>query len=114
MTLEEYIAWTDTTWQASEEDEVHAALGLAGETGEVVDLIKKARFTPGRLGPDEFNFKLDEELGDVLYYWARLCAIHGVDPAEVIRGNIAKLERRWGAKEAAIAPIPARAGAGRS
>lgn len=99
-----YLFWTRKTWQEPDEaqvvecaDDIHAALGLAGEAGEVVDLIKKMVFTPGRTGsPEEFRDKLQKELGDVLYYWTRLCDQFGFSPAEIISENVCKLEERYG------------------
>lgn len=68
-----------------------AALGLAGETGEVVDLIKKV---VGH-GHELDQRKLIEELGDVLWYCAALCTLLGVPLEEVAFANIAKLKRRY-------------------
>jgi len=61
------------TWQSwqdpLEEQLLHAAMGLAGESGEFLDKIKKLCFKPGYSCPHE---DLVEELGDVLYYLAIL------------------------------------------
>ena len=98
MTLEEYMVAGRETWQFSELDGIHCALGLAGEVGEVVELIKKAEFTPSRLVDKGIHFTdaLHEELGDVLYYWVRLCDIMGFDPESIMQRNAAKLAARWG------------------
>jgi NTP pyrophosphatase (non-canonical NTP hydrolase) len=67
------------------------ALGLAGEAGEVADLVKKAVFhghpieLPG----------LAEELGDVLWYVAALCSKFDLDLSEIMRANIEKLRLRY-------------------
>ena len=45
-------------------DLLHPALALAGETGELLDLLKKHLFKPGV----SWNDKLDAELGDWSYY----------------------------------------------
>lgn len=47
----------------------HALLGLAGETGEVCDMLKKHFFKPDRAVNRE---KVMDELSDVLYYVAVL------------------------------------------
>ena len=51
----------------------NGVLGLIGETGEIVDLLKKHRYqsTPDTPQPNE---RYCEELGDVLWYMAELCA----------------------------------------
>ena len=67
------------------------ALGLAGETGEVIDCLKKHLFHGHKLDPA----KITDELGDVLWYIAGLCSILGVDMEDVAAGNIAKLKERY-------------------
>lgn len=71
---------------------VHCALGLAGEAGEVADLVKKSHYVDGRL--DEV--KLVEELGDVLWYLTSLVDQIGWTITGVAFANIVKLERRHG------------------
>ncbi len=51
---------------------LNGCMGLIGESGEVLDLIKKWKFQSGNNA--EFpNKKLIEELGDVLWYCAEVC-----------------------------------------
>jgi NTP pyrophosphatase (non-canonical NTP hydrolase) len=76
---------------------VYPALGLAGETGEAVDIIKKTiRYgdDPRNLGKREEAMKL--ELGDVLWYWCNLCIDLGFDHEEILRMNYDKLRARYG------------------
>lgn len=61
-------------------------LGLAGETGEVMELLKK-RIRDGKFDKQA----LIKELGDVAYYWARICKHFEVYPSEVLETNITKL-----------------------
>ncbi len=78
----------------------YLALGLAGETGEVVDCIKKV----ARVGipvTDHEKQYIDgrkshaaEELGDVLYYWMRLVDALGFKPEMIMQATIDKLEKR--------------------
>lgn len=78
---------------------VYPALGLAGETGEAVDIIKKTiRYgnDPTDLGKREEAMKL--ELGDVQWYWCNLCIDLGFDPEEILQMNYDKLRDRYGAK----------------
>jgi NTP pyrophosphatase (non-canonical NTP hydrolase) len=67
------------------------ALGLAGESGECCDLIKKHI---GH-GHDQDKDKLVKELGDVLWYVAGLAHLLGVSLSEVAQVNIDKLAKRY-------------------
>lgn len=83
---------------------LHATLGLAGEVGEVVDLIKKD-VAYGKAIPME---KFVEELGDVLHYLCRLCDFAGINLNVLMKANVEKLEKRYQggySNEAAIAQV---------
>ncbi len=67
------------------------AVGLAGESGEVAELIKKGVFH----GHGVDHEKLKKELGDVLWYVAGLCRIYSISMEEVMRANIKKLKIRY-------------------
>lgn len=67
------------------------ALGLAGETGEVIERVKKQIYH--NHAPDPTG--LAGELGDVLWYLAGLCSAYGLTLSEVAAANIAKLQRRY-------------------
>ncbi len=67
------------------------ALGLAGESGEAVDLIKKHLFHGHPLD----RVKLVKEIGDTLWYLASIASDLGVDLSEVAAQNLAKLETRY-------------------
>ena len=67
------------------------ALGLAGESGEVADLIKKHIAHGHDLDLD----KLKKELGDVLWYIAGIAHLHGMTLSEVAIANIDKLLKRY-------------------
>ena len=67
------------------------AIGLAGETGEVVDNIKKAIFH--RHGLNQTQLK--KELGDVCWYLAGLCTKLGFSLEDVMQQNIDKLIERY-------------------
>ncbi len=68
-----------------------SALGLAGEAGECVDIIKKHL---GHNRPLDRE-KLILELGDVFWYMNALCAHIGVSFEEVFAANIIKIEKRY-------------------
>ena len=66
-------------------------LGLAGESGEVADAVKKHLYQGHTLDlPD-----MKEELGDVLWYVALACKCGGFSMSDLMRGNIEKLQRRY-------------------
>lgn len=68
-------------------------LGLAGESGEVADMLKKHyAHGPGHEIQPE---KLKKELGDVLWYVATVAKSFGFSLSEVADGNIAKLRARY-------------------
>lgn len=78
---------------------VYMALGLAGEGGEFVDLVKKiARDHGYTLDLDMVStpllHELRDELGDVLWYLTQLAHLLGLDLEELMYINKAKLEAR--------------------
>lgn len=68
-----------------------AALGLAGETGEIVDAVKKYLFQGHGLVEDA----LEDELGDVLWYFMLLSSTLGFSLEQIMRRNVAKLQKRY-------------------
>jgi NTP pyrophosphatase (non-canonical NTP hydrolase) len=70
---------------------IHAAQGMATETGEFTDVLKKWIFYGKPV--DEIN--LEEELGDLMWYVAEACNALGVDLNEVMYKNIEKLRTRY-------------------
>ena len=72
------------------------ALGLAGETGEVLEKIKKMiRDKNGVFSPiPEDIAELKKELGDVLWYLSALAFYNGIDLDDVARANLEKLRSR--------------------
>ena len=67
------------------------SLGLGGEAGEVLDIIKKH---VGH-GHDLDKEKLKRELGDVLWYVAEIASTCGFNFDEIARINIDKLKARY-------------------
>lgn len=67
MTLSEYNEWAKTKRRKGtpDADWRNAALGFAGEFGEICDLIKKHEFHGHELDKE----KLKLELGDLLFYF---------------------------------------------
>lgn len=94
----EYHRFTDTVavypgaGEGGPSELSYLSLGLAGETGETVDVIKKA-IRRGYLVQED-QAKLEGELGDLLFYWTRLCYAAGLNPANVLQENVGKLSER--------------------
>ena len=70
---------------------INACMGLPGEVGESVDMIKKWIFHGHDLDED----KLAKELGDILWYVALMCHSLGWDMEEIMQMNIDKLKARY-------------------
>lgn len=68
-----------------------SALGIAGEAGEVADLVKK---WVGH-GHERKLDLLKKELGDVLWYVADIASIHGMKLSDIALLNIEKLRERY-------------------
>lgn len=80
---------------------IHGAMGMATESAEIVDQLKKHVFYGKAL--DKVN--LVEELGDLLFYVAITCDALGVSFEEVMQKNSAKLRARYGEKFSSDAAI---------
>lgn len=71
--------------------ELHGGMGLATESGEFLDNLKKYLFYAKEF--DRVNAK--EEISDILWYVAILCDALNVDIQKVMSMNIAKLRARY-------------------
>ena len=69
----------------------HAALGIAGEAGELVDAIKKHVIYGKAL--DLANVR--EEIGDLRFYLEALCNVLDLNDQTIIQENINKLAKRY-------------------
>lgn len=70
---------------------LNAALGLAGEAGEVADFFKKYYYHTAK------PFKREafvSEMGDVIFYWLKLADLCGVPHTEILEYNRKKLDGR--------------------
>ncbi len=67
------------------------ALGLAGEAGEVIEIVKKCVFH----GKPIDRENLLKELGDVRWYFEHLLITNGFTMEEVEAANVAKLRARF-------------------
>lgn len=66
-------------------------MGLSGECGEVIDLLKKHIWQGKELDIND----LIEEVGDVLWYIANLCNVNNITMEECMLANVNKLRKRY-------------------
>jgi len=102
MDINEYAAWAAQIARIpaggtmDRERLSYLALGLAGEAGEIADLVKKVlRDGEGAWSPE----RVAGELGDVIYYWSALCAAVGCTPGDVLAASRTKIEARIATRE---------------
>ena len=76
----------------------YPTLGLAGEAGEVANIVKKIQRDHNGVLTDETRAKLKDELGDVLWYISACADELGLTLAEIADFNIQKLAKRHSAK----------------
>jgi NTP pyrophosphatase (non-canonical NTP hydrolase) len=69
----------------------HAAAGVCGEAGELIDCIKKELVY--RKPPDVVN--IIEELGDLRFYIRAVQQVYGISDQQVLQGNADKLSKRY-------------------
>ena len=73
---------------------IYPAMGLAGETGEVLEKCKKIiRDDEGILSTKKIE-DIEKEIGDVLWYVAQLCSEFNLDMGKCAEKNIDKLYSR--------------------
>ena len=94
MTINEYqqLAMTTLNPELSEKDVIiNGVMGLCGESGEAIDLVKKWLAQGHELDKD----KLIKELGDIAWYLAEVAYILDVPLENVLTRNIEKLKARY-------------------
>jgi NTP pyrophosphatase (non-canonical NTP hydrolase) len=96
VTFEEYEVFTHEVaiYPYAGSNLVYPALGLAGEAGEVADHIKKYMRDDDWVLSDARREKVLYELGDVLYYLARMAIEADLTLEQVAQSNIDKLRQR--------------------
>lgn len=73
---------------------IYPLLGLAGETGEVVEKFKKMMRNNDGVMTDEIKDSIKKELGDVLWYMAQIATELKLEFDDVATTNIEKLRSR--------------------
>lgn len=94
MTNDEYeqFVLSKMSIRSLEDPLLNAALGLAGESGEIVDMVKKYMFYDHHYLAEE---RIMEELGDILFYVTMMMYAINVDFKRVIDMNVDKLNGRY-------------------
>lgn len=98
MNFEEYQAAASRTalYPRRLENLEYPTLGLAGEAGEVANVVKKIQRDHGGILTDEVKAKLKDELGDVLWYISACADELDFTLNEIAEYNVAKLASRHG------------------
>lgn len=94
MTINEYqrLAMTTLNPHLDKKDVlINGVMGLCGEAGEAIDIVKKHLAQGHELDRE----KLIGELGDIAWYLAETATVLDVDLEEVLTRNIEKLKRRY-------------------
>lgn len=96
MNLNEYqteaMRTASGTSTASDENLIlNGAMGLNGESGEIIDMLKKNMFQGHELDKEH----LAKECGDVLWYCAILAKGLGYGLDEIAQMNVDKLRKRY-------------------
>ena len=94
MNINEYqkLAMTTLNPALSKKDVlINGVMGLCGEAGEAIDIVKKHLAQGHELDRE----KLIKELGDVAWYLAETATALDIDLEEVLTRNIEKLKKRY-------------------
>jgi NTP pyrophosphatase (non-canonical NTP hydrolase) len=70
---------------------LNGVMGLCGEAGECIDIVKKHLFQ----GHELDRARLIDEAGDCLWYLAAVASGLGMDLGEIAQGNVDKLRKRY-------------------
>lgn len=94
MTINEYqkLAMTTLNPDLDKKDIlINGVMGLCGESGEVIDIVKKHLAQGHELDKE----KIVKELGDVAWYIAEIATVLDVELEDVLVQNIEKLKARY-------------------
>lgn len=94
MTINEYqkLAMTTLNPELSNKDVlINGVMGLCGESGEAIDIVKKWLAQGHELDKE----KLAKELGDVAWYLAETAYALDIPLEDILQGNIDKLKKRY-------------------
>lgn len=95
MNIDDYGKWArqaggeETTADSPDKHLAILSLSLLGDASEVGEIVKRC-LRDGTLDRERLAY----ELGDVIYYWARLCAVSGVAPSGILAESRRHIEAR--------------------
>lgn len=94
MEINEYqeLAMTTLNPELSKKDVlINSVMGLCGESGEAIDVVKKWMAQGHALDKE----RLAKELGDIAWYLAEAATALDIPLEDVLRANIDKLKKRY-------------------
>ena len=94
MTINEYqaLAMRTVNPELDKKDMlINSVMGLCGESGEAIDIVKKWYAHGHELDTEHFK----KELGDIAWYLAEAATAVGVNLEEIFKANIEKLRKRY-------------------
>ena len=94
MTINEYqkLAMTTLNPELSKKDVlINGVMGLCGESGEAIDIVKKWLAQGHELDKE----KLAKELGDIAWYLAETAYALEISLEDILQANIDKLKKRY-------------------
>ena len=94
MTVNEYqkLAMTTLNPELSKKDVlINGVMGLCGESGEAIDIVKKWLAQGHELDKE----KLAKELGDICWYLAETATALDLSLEDIMAANIERLRRRY-------------------
>ena len=94
MTVNEYqkLAMTTLNPALSKKDVlINGVMGLCGESGEAIDIVKKHLAQGHELDKE----KLAKELGDIAWYLAETATALDLNLEDIFEANIEKLRKRY-------------------
>ena len=94
MTINEYqhLAMTTLNPELTQKDIlINGVMGLCGESGEAIDIVKKWLAQGHELDKE----KLGKELGDIAWYLAETATALDLSLEDIFAANIEKLKKRF-------------------
>lgn len=94
MKINEYQKLAMTTLNPKLDDKeilINGVMGLCGESGEAIDIVKKHLAQGHELDKEH----LAKELGDIAWYLAETATAIGYDLEDIFQMNIDKLKKRY-------------------
>ena len=94
MTINEYQKLSMTTLNPALSDKdvlINGVMGLCGESGEAIDIVKKWLAQGHELDKE----KLAKELGDICWYLAETATALGLSLEDIMAANLEKLRKRY-------------------